>query len=222
MPDQPIQFQPTKLANLANIGTVRLFFGCSGNGGSGYVSDQFTDSHGGGIQTFTNTAAACFTGNDEPFNKQHLDDLAERFADDFMGWFKIQPDLVLAGIAAVKPNGYFDEIEFDYNEEMCKTRVKPQPFNGFPYELMHDDTSCPSYPTLGLMLGKTAGVITARMSEGTFGLGPVRIYVVDTPSKAKPGNTITVMNWYSSQIGEGKYVILGKIGCLVFILAADC
>jgi hypothetical protein len=201
-----------------DIGKVQIVFGC---GGSSYTGTHDNSIATGGQTSliFNDDAQPCFS-NGDPDNQTALDDLTDQFANDLLDWMDLQFDYQFAGTINVQPNGYIDEIEFDYNSDIASTRMRTAPWNGQPIELGHSDPSCPA--AIGqIMLGLTTDTVSAR-SGTTFGKGHATVYDVTSPSGATAGATIPIKNWFSSSIPSGKYVILIKIGCLVFVVSADC
>jgi hypothetical protein len=83
-----------------------------------------------------------------PTNNTVLQSLISQFTTDFFAWGQVQFDELLAGIAAVQPNGLIKTIEFKYNSDICYTRISTQPDVFRLDRLTHQDpaleTNCPS------------------------------------------------------------------------------
>lgn len=130
-----------------NIASVTLvFFGkLCGTDPSVSYSNTYKSSttpawDGSQSLTFKDTALAYVTGTGDPTNKAILDALANQFGTDFLNWINFTGDVTYDGVAAVVPNGLYDEIVIDYFvEDNCKTRVMTPPPTAFPRELGHYD-----------------------------------------------------------------------------------
>jgi hypothetical protein len=104
-----------------------------------------------GSLEFTEDTLALFTPSTSttvPTNNSTLQALIQQFANDFLMWRQFQIDQVFAGIANVAMNGIYQCVEFDYNSDMCRTRVTSLPDNFPPDRLAHQlttlSTDCPN------------------------------------------------------------------------------
>jgi hypothetical protein len=104
-----------------------------------------------GSLEFTEDALALFTpatSTTTPTNNSALQTLIQQFSTDFLNWRQTQFDIVLAGIANVAQNGLIQVTEFDYNSDMCRTRITSLPDNFPPDRLAHQlitlSTDCPN------------------------------------------------------------------------------
>jgi hypothetical protein len=104
-----------------------------------------------GNNTITDDALALFNPTvslTSPSNSAVLQSLVQQWTLDYLNWFKYQIDEVLAGIAAVKPNGILQVTEFEYNYDKCFTRISSLPIPFQPDRLAHQITSlltdCPA------------------------------------------------------------------------------
>jgi hypothetical protein len=100
-----------------------------------------------GSLEFTEDALALFTpatSTTTPTNNTALQSLIQQFSTDFLNWRQTQFDIVLAGIANVAQNGLIQVTEFDYNSDMCRTRITSLPDNFPPDRLAHQITTLSS------------------------------------------------------------------------------
>lgn len=118
-----------------------------------YSISQSTTLPGVNVGTleFTENTLALFTpatSTTTPTNNSQLQSLIQKFSSDFLNWRQTQFDIVLAGIANVAQNGLIQVTEFDYNSDMCRTRITSLPDNFPPDRLAHQlatlSTDCPN------------------------------------------------------------------------------
>lgn len=109
--------------------------------GSSLGGAMFSPGLGRVIKTFRDSAVALFDGGSDPTNKDAIDALAKRSAQDWMDWqtADLPGDVKIGGIVAPTPNGLIDVIEWSYRKEEAYTRIQSPPFNGTPDELAHYD-----------------------------------------------------------------------------------
>ena len=215
--------QNTTLGDM-NIGKVQIFYG-QACGPTSYLSTySVLPGVGGSGSTlttisFTDDALPCRpAGGCDPDNKQALDDLTQQFAQDFIAWFNCQFDYVFDGIVNVQPNGFFDYIEFDYTGDIALTRIYSHEWNGWPIELGHEDPNCPSSPSGGIL---TYGRTTTDVPAGGTGM----VQLLKSDKHTPIGNPVQVDNtggFWSTDFPSDTNVIIGRIGCVLQIIAAAC
>lgn len=111
--------------------------------GSSLDGPQFNPGIGRVIKTFRDSAVALYAGDADPTNKDKLDHLAKRCAQDWMDWqtSDIPGDIKFGGVIAPTANALIDCIEWSYSREETYTRLQSAPFHGTPDELAHYDPS---------------------------------------------------------------------------------
>lgn len=85
------------------------------------------------------SAVAIFNGGSTPVNSSTLTDLATAIAADLCLWRENQGDHVFAGIVAPEMNAQNDEVEWQIDDEGCRTTFSSGPFVQEADRLMHHD-----------------------------------------------------------------------------------
>ncbi len=226
-------FAPDEPPAYLNIGKVKFVFGC---GGSKYTFTHDSEPSLGGTTTptFTDTAWPCSPLGGDPENKDALDALTRVWAIEFLEWFKIQFDYTFAGVCAIEPNGFIDEMEIDYTPDMVSTRIRSGPWNGYPLALGHEDPDCQSPPSGNMFIGVVTEKITAASSivptdpgdepsGAAFGHGKVQLFFPGEGGASDyAGKPVLTNNWFPTEIPVDSRVTVAKIDCQLFIVSASC
>lgn len=85
------------------------------------------------------SAFAIFNGGSTPVNSSTLTDLANAIAAELCLWRENQGDHVFAGIVAPEMNAQNDEVEWQIDDDGCRTTFSSGPFVQEADRLMHHD-----------------------------------------------------------------------------------
>jgi hypothetical protein len=109
---------------------------------AGLLIDVHTYIGHPGKKEFNETALALFQdAGGPPTNQTALDDLTIAVASDYYAWRTVSYDFTFNGTVFPDFDGGIDSIEWDLVEDDCTTRLRSEPYNGEPEELMHYDTA---------------------------------------------------------------------------------
>ena len=176
--------------------TIRVVFRTQTCDGSQEVPDEYTvetkfadvfDAVGagrtGGMLTIHDAAHAKYPANNTttPSNADSLKDLAKAIAAEIWMWRRDRRDIVQVGIIAPDMSGLFDSVDWQMDDDHCRTRITAEPMGNEPEEYMHADVSECEWDGAGFR----AFIPSATFSNGNITLPIARLYIKNGKLAAK-------------------------------------